>query len=77
MRIKFHIQRVPNRHTFDGPRYPKNKKYLKKCDDDIIITFFLGISCFWGSEVRQKYAVWVLVGYGIKFCVQRALPLEI
>ena len=20
-------------HTFDGPRYPKNKKYLKKCDD--------------------------------------------
>ena len=27
-------------HTFDGPRYPKNKKYLKKCDDDVIITFF-------------------------------------
>ena len=27
-------------HTFDGPRYPKNKKYLKKCYDDIIITFF-------------------------------------
>ena len=25
---------------FDGPRYPKNKKYLKKRDDDIIITFF-------------------------------------
>ena len=24
-RIKFHIQRVPTRHTFDGPRYPKNK----------------------------------------------------
>ena len=20
--------------------YPKNKKYLKKCDDDVIITFF-------------------------------------
>ena len=38
--IKFHIQRVPTRHTFDGPRYPKKKKYLKKCDDDIIITFF-------------------------------------
>ena len=28
--IKFHIQRVPTRHTFDGARYPKNKKYLKK-----------------------------------------------
>ena len=23
-----------------GPSTPKNKKYLKKCDDDIIITFF-------------------------------------
>ena len=33
--IKFHIQRVPTRHTFDGPRYPKNKKYLKKHDDDV------------------------------------------
>ena len=32
--IKFCIQRVPTRHTFDGPYYPKNKKYLKKCDDD-------------------------------------------
>ena len=39
-RIKFRIQRVPTRNTFDGPRYPKNKKYLKKCDDDVIITFF-------------------------------------
>ena len=24
--IKFHIQQVPTRHNFDGPRYPKNKK---------------------------------------------------
>ena len=32
--IKFRIQRVPTRHTFDGPHYPKNKKYLKKHDDD-------------------------------------------
>ena len=31
---------VPTRHTFDGPRYPKNKKYLKKWNDDIIIPFF-------------------------------------
>ena len=38
--IKFRIQRVPTHHTFDGPHYPKNKKYLKKCDDDIIIMFF-------------------------------------
>ena len=38
--IKFHIQRVPTRHTFDGHHEPKNKKYLKKCDDDIIIPFF-------------------------------------
>ena len=38
---------------------------------------FSGISCFWGSGVRQKYAVWVLVGCGIKFCIQQALPIEI
>ena len=49
--LNFCIQRVPTRHTFDGPRYPKKKKYLKKCDD---------ISCFWGSGVCQKYAEWVL-----------------
>ena len=35
------------------------------------------ISCFWGSRVRQKYAVWVLVGRGIKFRIQWALPIEI
>ena len=38
---------------------------------------FLGISCFWGSGVCQKYAVWVLVGCRIKFRIQRALPIEI
>ena len=38
--IKFFIQRVTTWHSFEGPRYPKNKKYLKKHDDDIIITFF-------------------------------------
>ena len=26
---KFYIQWVPTLHTFDGPRYPQNKKYLK------------------------------------------------
>ena len=61
-RIKFHIQWVPTQHTFDGPRYPKKKKYLKKWNDDNIISFFSGISCFWGSRVHQKYAEWVLVG---------------
>ena len=33
-KIKLVIQWVPTLHTFDGPSYPKNKKYLKKCDDD-------------------------------------------
>ena len=86
--IWFFIQWVLTLHTFDGPHYPKNKKYLKKCDDDVIITFFhvfhhhvfSCISCFWGSGVHQKYAVWViivLIGCGIKFCIQRALPLKI
>ena len=32
---------------------------------------------FWGREACQKYAVWVLVGCGIKFRIQRALPLRI
>ena len=35
--IKFCIQRVPTLHTFDRPHYPKNKKYLKKCDDDVLV----------------------------------------
>ena len=72
--IKFCVQQVPTLHTFDGPRYPKNKKYLKKCD---ISSSRLNISCFWGSGVCQKYAVWVLIGCGIKLCIQRALPIEI
>ena len=37
---KSNIQCIATRHTFDGPHYPKNNKYLKTCDDDIIITFF-------------------------------------
>ena len=39
-RIQFCVERVSTRHSFDGPRYPKIKKYPKKCDDDVIITFF-------------------------------------
>ena len=38
---------------------------------------FSSISYFWGRGVRQNYAVWVLVGCGIKFCIQRALKLGI
>ena len=75
--IWFRIQRVPTLHTFDGPLYPKSKKYLKKtwwwCHHHV----FSGISYFWVSGVRQKYAVWVLVECGIKFRIQQALSLEI
>ena len=75
--MKFYIQRVPNFHTFDELCYSKNKKYLKKCDDDSIITCFSSISYFWGIWVCQKYVVWVLIGCGIKFHIQWALLLEI
>ena len=74
--IKFCIQRVPTLHNFDGPLYPKNKKYLKNVMM-MSSSRFSGISCFWGRGVRQKYAVWVLVGCGIKFCIQWALPIKI
>ena len=36
-----------------------------------------GISCFWGSRVNQKYAVWVLIGCRIKFRIQRVFLLKI
>ena len=32
-------QEIPKK-TWWWPCYPQNKKYLKKCDDDVIITFF-------------------------------------
>ena len=65
-------------HTayFYGPCYPKNKKFLK----NVMMTSssrFLGISYFWGRGVRQKYALWVLVGSRIKLHIQKALPSEI
>ena len=41
-----------------------------------LLKFHLGISCFWGSRVNQKYAMWVLVGCRIKFHIQRALSIE-
>ena len=74
--IKFCIQRVPTLHIFDRPHYPKDKKYLKKRDDDIIIIFFRYF-LFLGSGVRQKYVVCILVGCGIKFCIQQSFLLKI
>ena len=65
--IKFRIQRVPTLHTFDKPHYPENKKYLKKHDDDIIITLFSGISCFLGSRAHQKYASWYFLDLEFNF----------
>ena len=38
-RIKFHVQRVPTRNTFDRCHYPKNKKYLKN-------VMMMSSSCF-------------------------------
>ena len=63
--IKFRIQRVPTRHTFDRACYLKNKKYLKNCDDDVILTFVQVFIIFWDSGARQKYSEWVLVGWRI------------
>ena len=75
--IWFCIQRVPTLHTFDGPRYPKNFEIPEKMWWWHHHHIFSGISCFWGSGVHQKYAVWVLVGCGIKFSIQRALLIKI
>ena len=74
--IKFCIQQVPTHHTFYGLRYPKDKKYLKKCEDDIIITFFRYF-LFLGQRGSSKYGEWVLIGCGIKFHIQQALPIKI
>ena len=38
---------------------------------------FSCISHFSCSSVHQKYVTWVLFGWGIKFCSQWLLPLEI
>ena len=75
--IKFRIQGVPTQHTFNGPRYPQKQEIPGKMWWWCHHHAFSGISCFWGSGVRQKYAVWVLVGCGIKFRIQWALPIEI
>ena len=38
---------------------------------------FSGISCFWGSKVHQKYAMWVLIGCIIELHIQQVLMFEI
>ena len=45
--IKFFIQWVPTMHTFDRPRYPKNKKYLK----NVMMTFSL---CFYSNFNQES-----------------------
>ena len=52
--IKFCIQWVPTRHTFDGPLYPKNNKYLKKCDDHPTRTL---TAYFWQTPLPQKQEI--------------------
>ena len=74
--IKFHIQRVPHCILLMNPATPKIRNTWK----NVMMTSsscFSGISYFWGSGVLQKYVVWVLVGFGIKFRIQLALPPEI
>ena len=55
------------------PLPQKQKKYLKKCHHHV----FSGISCFWGSKVRQKYVECVLIGWKNYLWIQHALLIEI
>ena len=60
--IKLCTQQVPTRHTFDGSRYPQNKKYLKEHYDDIIITFFryfLFLGLQYPSKLCQVDTCWM------------------
>ena len=54
--IKLHIQWVPARHTFDGPCYPKNKKYLKKRDDDWVL---IGCEIKFRIQRALPLGIWV------------------
>ena len=69
---------IKQRHSayFWRPHYPK-KEIPEKTWWWHHHNVFSNISCFRGSGVHKKYAVWVLVGCGIKFRIQRALPLKI
>ena len=46
--MTFHTQRVPILHNFDEPCYPKNKKYLKKLDDEFHIQRVITLHTFDG-----------------------------
>ena len=46
----------------------------EKCDCNHIFSCIFHFSC---SRVHQKYETWVLLRWGIKFCIQRVLPLKI
>ena len=59
--------------TFNGPCYMKNDKYMKNV---IAITFF-HVFLIFRIEGASMYETWVLLGWGIKFFIQRVLPLEI
>ena len=52
------------------PATPKTRNMMSS-------SHFLGISCFWGSGVRQKYAEWVIVGCRIQFRIHQDLSIEI
>ena len=65
--IKFHIQWVPTWHTFDGPCYPKDKKYLKKntsCHHHIFQVFLVfgevgsikSMQCGYSLDADLNYA---------------------
>jgi len=51
--ISFFIHGVPMLHTFDGPYYTKNKKYMKNV---IAITFFMQQS---PSKVTNMGTTWM------------------
>ena len=56
---------------------PQKQEIPKKTEWWCRHSIFSGISYFWGIKVHQKYAMWVLVGRGIKLCIQQALLLRI
>jgi len=67
------MQRIPMLHTFDGPYYTKNEKYMKNV---IAITFFMYFSFFmWQglSIVCNMGTPWIRN----QIMIQRVFPLEI
>lgn len=73
-RIWFLIQGVPTCHIFLWtPLHKKweihEKMWLQSC--------FSCISDFSCSRVNWKYATWVFIRWGITFCIEWVLPLEI